>query len=511
MYLLDESDFKSILNSMADGIITIDHRGNILSFNHTAEAMFGYKSNDVRGKNVKILMPEPMRSAHDSYIQNHLTSGVTKIIGIGREVAGLKKNGETFPMHLSVIEYQSNIEGERWFIGTCRDITLQKQQEEQLKRSLKMDAIGTLTSGLAHDYNNSLGVIMGFSELLSEKLKNDPDSLEYLKLIRQAAERASGLTQKLMSITRKRTDLAEPVIINDLLSSDRQILAKTMTPQIKLTIKCEDNLWPVNIDRGCLDDAILNLSINAKHAMPEGGELTLRTSNLDIDSLESQVLGITQGEYVKLSIADTGIGMPEDVISHIFEPFYSTKGEKGTGLGLSQVYNFVKESKGTIRVFSEPGVGTSFSIYLPRYQDGQAEAENDALLVDNKDEITCFASVLVVDDEKEITELVENILSSRGYKVFSASSVEEALDLLEKEKVELILSDVIMPGMDGFELAHIVRYTYPDIKVQLFSGCPDCKGKSVTDKNLAENILPKPFTTEKLLEKIQKLLTSRVH
>jgi len=167
---LDEKDFKNILNGLVDGVITINHKGTVLSFNTTAETMFGYKADEVIGNNVSMLMPESVGRVHDSYLNNYVSTGVEKIIGIGRDVTALRKNGETFPMHLSVVEYPAKAEGDRWFIGSCRDITLQKQQEEQLRRSLKMDAIGKLTSGLAHDYNNMLGVIMGYTELLSNQI-----------------------------------------------------------------------------------------------------------------------------------------------------------------------------------------------------------------------------------------------------------------------------------------------------------------------------------------------------
>lgn len=508
MLSLDEKDFKDILNGLVDGVITINHQRIILSFNQTAEAMFGYKSEEVIGRNISILMPEPEKSAHDSYVQNYLTTGVTHIIGIGRDVTALRKNGETFPMRLSVVEYPAKIEGDRWFIGSCRDNTLQKKQEEQLRRSLKMEAIGKLTSGIAHDYNNKLGVILGYSELLSEQAKDHPKILEYSEAIKHAAEGATSLTQKLLSITRKRADSTKATIINDALKSNQQLLAKTLTPQIKLSIKLADDLWTTFIDKDYLEDSVLNLSINAMHAMPEGGELIIATSNIRVSSVDAQVLNIPPGEYVKLSITDTGTGMTNDIAAHIFEPFYSTKGEKGTGLGLSQVYNFVTESKGTIRVYSESGHGTCFLIYLPRYQSEESTNKVDDLAEVNVGNLSGSARILIVDDERANSELAENILSSHGYTVFCASSAKEVFTMMENETIDLVLSDVIMPEMDGFELAHIIHYAYPDVKIQLCSGFANTKGKSVTNEMLAEKLLEKPFTAKQLLIKIQELLSS---
>lgn len=507
---LDENDFKDILNGLVDGVITINHKGIILSFNTTAETMFGYKDDEVIGNNVSMLMPEPERSVHDSYIHNHVTTGVAKIIGIGRDVTALRKNGETFPMHLSVVEYPAKIEGDRWFIGSCRDVTLQKQQEEQLKRSLKMDAIGKLTSGLAHDYNNMLGVIMGYTELLSnqESVNTNPKLSGYIKSIEYALERAINLTQQLMSITRKRHHLYEACNINDILKNNQDILAKTLTAQIKLSINLENDLWPVVIDKGSLQDAILNLSINAMHAMPEGGKLDIVTSNTQIDFLNAQVLDIAPGDYVKVSITDSGIGMTADVVSHIFEPFYSTKGEKGTGLGLNQVYNFVTESKGTIRVYSEPGHGTCFSIYLPRQENGHSTQDANSIVEINDDDLCGSESILVVDDEPALRELSESILSSHGYTVFSASDANEALSKLETEKIDLMVSDVIMPEMDGYELAFITKNRYPNIKIQLCSGFAGNRGKAVTDDALSKNLLEKPYSSKQLLLKVRELLNS---
>ncbi|MDH5484071.1 MAG: PAS domain S-box protein [Gammaproteobacteria bacterium] len=504
--ILDESNFKDILNGMVDGIITINSKGLILSFNKTAETMFGYKSEDIIGQNVSLLMPEPERSAHDSYIHNHLTTGIAHIIGIGRGVTALKKNGETFPMHLSVIEYPVKIEGDRWFIGSCRDITLQKQQEEQLRRSLKMDAIGKLTSGIAHDYNNMLGVIMGYSDLLTAQCNDQPKSLKYIEAIKHATKRATSLTQKLLSITRKRIDTAKVCVINDILRFNQQLLDKTLTPQIKISLKLTEDLWPTFIDKGYLVDAVLNLSINAMHAMPEGGELNITTSNAQINTLDAQILNISAGDYVKFTIEDTGIGMTEEVTSHIFEPFYSTKGEKGTGLGLSQVYNFIAESKGAIRVYSEPGYGSRFTIYLPRYLQEQFTNEVDRSITENEVDLSGSANILVVDDEHSNRELVKNILTSHGYTVFCSENANEALTLLENKKIDLVLSDVIMPETDGFELAHIISCTHPDVKVQLCSGMVNIKGKSITNETLSKNLLEKPYTSKQLLIRVHELL-----
>ena len=504
---LDENDVRAILDGMVDGVITINDKGSILSFNKTAETMFGYENKEVIGQNVSMLMPAPDGEHHDEYLNRYTTSGDARIIGIGRNVTALRKNGEKFPMRLSVIEYPAKIEGERWFIGSCLDITLQKQQEDQLRQSMKMEALGKLTGGISHDYNNMLGIILGYAGLLIKRYPDDPVILEYAKEIKHAGERGRDLTQNLLSFSRVQPEAEEPVNINYVLRDNSKMLKKMLTAQISLNLRLDDDLWPALIDRGCLEDAILNMSINAMHAMPEGGELGLTTANIQISTLESQILDIHKGDYVKLSISDSGIGMTEAIKSHIFEPFFTTKEDKGTGLGLSQVYGFINKSGGTIRVYSEPGHGTCFSLYIPRHNSQGHTETTDEQPVDNRI-YSGSGNILIVDDEEALLELHEKILSAEGYNVVCAASAEQALEHIEKEAVDLVLSDVIMSGMDGFELAHLIAHKYPNIKIQLCSGFPENHGKTVTNKALYKNILQKPFTVSELLKRVSELLGS---
>jgi len=492
---------------MVDGVITINDKGEIISFNKSAETIFGYKLKEVIGQSVNILMPEPESSHHDEYLKQHVTTGVNHIIGIGRDVIAKRKNGELFPMRLSVVESSSRIQGERRFIGSCLDITLYKEQEEQLRRSLKMDALGKLIGGVAHDYNNMLGVILGYAEIIEDQYKKDPELIKYITEIRHAGERGRDLTNSLLSYSRKQSISKDVIIINEVLNINERMLSKILTAQIELEMQMDGELWTVYVDKGCLEDVILNMSINAMHAMPEGGNLKFRTSNIQLSFVDAQVLNIKAGDYVKLSISDTGIGMTKDVISHIFEPFFTTKDEKGTGLGLSQVYSFVEKEKGTIRVYSEPGKGTSFSIFLPRYQIQSNDTdENEQQELPKSKEYDGSGKILVVDDELALRELSQMILTSHGYEVFVAADGKHALSIIENENINLVLTDVIMPDMDGYELAHIIHYKYPDIRVQLCSGFADVRGLTVTDETLHDNMLHKPFSSKDLLQRVNKLL-----
>jgi len=502
---LDDEDVRAILNGMVDGVITINGEGTVLSFNQSAETMFGYTSKEVVGKNVSMLMPKKEARHHNGYLKHYIDGGEAHIIGIGRNVTALRKNGECFPMRLSVIEYPAKIDGERWFIASCLDITLQKQQEDQLKQSMKMEALGKLTGGISHDYNNVLGIILGYAGLLLQRFPDEPVVQDYVKEIKHAAERGTDLTHKLLTFSRVQPECEEVVDINKVLSENSLMLEKMLTAQIKLSIELADEQGPVFIDRGCLEDAILNMSINAMHAMPEGGCLSFNTENVEISSLDSQVLDIKKGNYIKLSISDTGIGMSEEVQQHIFEPFYTTKGDKGSGLGMSQVYSFVNKAGGAIKVYSEVGEGTCFSIYLPR-NNIHEEMATDTGQADDTSMYKGAGNILIVDDDIAILELNKKILTEAGYTVTTASSAKQALEFLENETVvDLLISDIIMPDMDGFELAHVISHVYPDIKIQLCSGLSEHHGKTVTNDELYEAILHKPYTANELLKHVKTL------
>ena len=503
---LDEDDLRAILDGMVDGVITINDKGKILSFNKTAEAMFGYSNAEAVGKNVSMLMPDPDSKNHDSYLNRYTEHGDPHIIGIGRNVTALRKNGELFPMRLSVIEYPAKIEGERWFIGSCLDITLQKQQEDQLRQSMKMEALGKLTGGISHDYNNMLGIVLGYAGLLIKRFSDEPVVLEYAKEIKRAGERGKDLTKRLLTFARAQPMSEESTDVNQVLHDGSKMLEKMLTVQIKLKLRLAEDLWPVFIDKGCLEDAVLNISINAMHAMPDGGELELSTSNVEMGTIDSQLLHINKGDYVRLSITDTGCGMTEEVKQQIFEPFFTTKEDKGTGLGLCQVYGFVNNAGGTIRVYSEKGHGSCFSLYLPRHIPKADVVESRAEQAEDQQRTITTGNILIVDDEESLLDINDEILSSEGYRVIRAQNAEQALEVLEKEPVDLVLSDVVMPGKSGFELADEISNKYPNIKIQLCSGFPERYGKSITNKELYKHILQKPFTSGQLLQRVDKLL-----
>ncbi|RDH85701.1 MAG: hypothetical protein DIZ80_01890 [endosymbiont of Galathealinum brachiosum] len=505
-----EREQREILNSMVDAVITIDENGCIETFNQTAETLFGYKFDEIKGKSINLLMPEIHSNKHDGYIKKYIATGNKKVIGLSREVEGVNKNKQIIPLRISVAELPVSVDGKHRFIGSCQDLTNIKQQEEKLRRTQKMDALGKLTGGIAHDYNNMLGVILGYSDLLKTMLVDQPKLADYASQINYAGKRGAKLTKKLLSFSRKGNPEATKLSINTILLEQQDMLEKTLTVRIKLLFNLADDVWPIYLDHNDLEDAILNMSINAMHAMQDktsAASLTITTQNASLNDLEAQLLNIPSGDYVQLSLLDTGCGMDELTQEKLFDPFFSTKGDKGTGLGLSQVFGFVKRAGGVINVTSQLNYGSEFVIYFPRYQES---GESFDELNEIETSFQGKGSILVVDDEAALRDLASVMLRQNGYEVISAENGRIALSILEKDNFDLMISDIVMPEMDGYELATIVQNKYPEIKIQLVSGYNDESSNKDIDINLQSNLLRKPYESKELLRNIRVLLSSDV-
>jgi len=375
--------------------------------------------------------------------------------------------------------------------------------QHQLHQSQKMDALGKLTGGIAHDYNNMLGVIMGYAELLEGELRDQPALVKYAQEIYRAGKRGNQLTNKLLAFSRQRMSEANSINLNSLLLNQQHMLEKTLTVRIKLAFDLAENLCSIWTNDSEMGDIILNMSINAMHAIDGNGQLTIRTSNEQINQQVAQFLNIPTGDYVLLSITDTGCGMDKATKEHIFEPFFSTKGEQGTGLGLSQVYGFVHSTGGAIKVYSELGQGTQFALYFPRYIEtgDKQQSKKETKAIDIKGSET----ILLVDDESALLSLHCEMLAKKGFNVLPAESAKKALEILQHETVDLLLSDIIMPEIDGYQLAAMVKEKYPRIKIQLVSGFTDDRNMDMIDKSLQQNILFKPFNSQILLQRIHEL------
>lgn len=388
------------------------------------------------------------------------------------------------------------------------DVTERHKTEETLRRSQKMDAIGKLTGGIAHDFNNMLGIMLGFSELLRANInEKDLKLVQYCdQILKAGGQQARMLTSKLLEFSRKAPSAQDITHINQLVNDMKHMLEKTLTARIVLNFELETELWPVCLDSARLEDAILNLSINAMHAMPDGGTLTINTRNMHLTEADLRNLELTPGDYVFLTISDTGTGIPHEIQQQIFDPFFTTKDDEGTDLGLSQVYGFVQQMGGQIQVYSEPGQGSSFVLCFPK-SDKIEMPELKNIDKTSQQVLAGQETVLIVDDEPGLLILTEDILTLNGYKTICAESAEQALEILKSEHVDLLLSDVIMPGMDGYQLASLVQDRYPMIKIQMVSGYSEKQHESnVSGDTLHTMRIEKPYSAENLLMRVRELL-----
>ena len=482
-------------------IIITNAKGLIEYVNPAFVETTGYSLDEVLNKNPSIIKSGDMPESFYHKLWRTIQAGNTWS-GVFHNK---RSNGDLYWDEAKISPIKNRHGEITHYLGIQADISEKKQIEQQLRRSQKMDALGKLTGGIAHDYNNMLNVILGYTELLEMVLSDESDAkaIEFLKEIQHATYRGASLTKKLLAFSRQESAEPESVDVNQLLLDAQNMLKKTLTARINLAYQLADSIWPVYLDKGDLEDAVLNMCINAMHAMPEGGDLTITTFNRTLLDDEAVVINLPAGEYVQLSISDNGCGINEDVLNQIFDPFFTTKGELGTGLGLTQVYGFIKRAKGAITIDSSLNQGTYILIYFPR-DNSKVEMRN--VILDEVSEQTGTETILVVDDEKAICALSKNLLASKGYNVLVAESGEAALKILETNEVDLMVSDVIMPNMDGYKLAAKVREKYPQIKIQLVSGFDDDRKRTEEDEILYKYLLHKPYTAANLFDAVRKCL-----
>jgi len=492
-------DLNAILDNSPAVVYVKDLQGRFTFVNKKFEELF-----DVKGENIIGNRPHEVFSTE---IADQILENDDAVLSTGETIESERVTPFDDGLHTyTAIKFPLYDEDNKIYAvcGISTDITERKRQDDQLRHSQKMDALGKLTGGIAHDYNNMLGVILGYTELLEAQLADNPKLQKYAQVVHHAADRGTRLTQQLLAFTRHKARDANELNINELLQKQRLILEKTLTARIHLTLDLADNLWPVWLDSGDLEDAIINMSINAMHAINGNGHLTLCTRNVHLDATDAARAQMKSGDYVLLSVTDTGSGMDETTKNNIFDPFFSTKGEQGTGLGLSQVYGLMERSGGAIKVYSEPGHGTRFALYFPR--SDMEKPDSPALENDCEKHIPGHETLLVVDDEPDLVILAQEILSAHGYRVLTAGDGTQALDILKNEKVDLIISDVIMPDMNGYELAAKVQKKYPHIKIQMVSGFADDRLDHMANNDLHQNQLYKPYTSASLLKNIRRLL-----
>ena len=489
--------FRKVLELAGDGIVAVDEDQRISLFNSAAEKIFGYETSEVVGQPLDVLLPLNVAEVHRWHINDFSrASELSKNMSSRRSVLGRRKNGEEFRAEATISKFVED--GETTFVAVVRDITERLQMQEQLAHSQKMEAVGALTGGVAHDFNNLLMVIIGSLDLLGDIVSSNPDARELVESSLAAAMSGADLAKSLLAFGRRQALHPEQIDLNALMVEQVHLLQRTLGENIVIKLKVANDGCEVTADASQLRCAIMNLALNARDAMPNGGTLAIEVRNTEFSAEEvREYEGLQPGEYAVVSIDDTGQGISSTDIRRIFEPFFTTKDVgKGTGLGLSMVYGFVKQSGGMIKVSSETGKGATFAMHLPRTQEARVATNapaSPALQADARQ------TILVVDDSMTVLKTVNRQIQSLGYRTIAVNSAAEALDIIAgNEPFDLLMTDIVMPGMNGIELARTARKRRRHLKVLLTSGFPDLKGTIGTDAPLCHTILRKPYCREEL-------------
>jgi two-component system cell cycle sensor histidine kinase/response regulator CckA len=497
-----EVNFRSLVTNAPYGICRCDASGVLLSANPALVSLLGYASEgELVGRNLVTLHAEPLQWF---IIADHFRAA--------RQFHGLlsdwvRKNRSTVTVRLSgrTIRDEDN---SVFFELFAEDVTEHRTLEQQFRQAQKMEAVGRLAGGIAHDFNNLLMVISGYAEFLLDRIGPDPTVRTPAQEIANAANRATALTRQLLAFSRKQMLAPKVLDLNAVVTENLKLLTRLIGEDIDLVMIPGTELGPVRADPSQIEQVIMNLAVNARDAMPQGGKLTIETSNVSLDESYARLHAPAEpGEYVMLAISDTGMGMDAETQSHIFEPFFTTKGVKGTGLGLSTVYGIIKQSGGYIWVYSEARRGTSFKVYLPRVTaSGEFIPSQPSAPI--AEVFPGHETILLVEDETNVRQLTRHYLQGQGYTVLEAADPATALQISNSHggAIHLLLTDVVMPGMNGRQLAHALCESRPETRVLYMSGYTEnvIGHNGTLDVNV--NLLQKPFTLPALKAKVREAL-----
>jgi PAS domain S-box-containing protein len=502
-----EARLRSVLETSPNAIITIDEYGIVQSFSDAAETLFGYAAGEVIGRNVSMLMPTHHQQSHDAHLARYSRTGERRIIGVGREVEAKRKDGSIFPMELAVGEVA--LGESRIYTGFIRDLTARVKLEQELRQAQKMEAIGQLTGGIAHDFNNLLAVISGNLEMLERRL-SDEDQRDLLREAQEAAQLGAELSKRLLAFGRRQSLQPRATDLSTLVAGLADLLRRTLGQTITVTTRLAPNLPLIMVDPGQVENALLNLAVNARDAMPKGGRLVIETEARRTAVEQQNHYGdLPPGSYVILAVTDNGTGMAPEIRDRAFEPFFTTKGPgAGSGLGLSMVYGFVKQSGGHVQIYSEEGHGTTVRLYLP----AQSEAVLDQASGATPARAPTGGTILVVEDDERVRRISVRRLKELGYQVIEAIDGPGGLRHLREQgdHIDLLFTDIVMAGgMSGADLAQEARRLRPDLPILFTSGFAE--PGIVTDDLMTERSrwLSKPHSLLELDEKLHELFSLR--
>ncbi len=492
------------IEQAAEGMVVTDAAGVIQYVNPAFTTMTGYSREEAIGMNPRILKS----GKHDAAFY----AGMWATILAGRrwngEIINRRKDGSLYTEKMSLTPVRDEHGKVMHVVAIKEDVTARKLLEEQFRQAQKMEAVGRLAAGVAHDFNNLLTVIMGYSEIMLERFPSGDPIRDYAIEIKAAGEKAAGLTRQLLAFSRQQVLAPQILDLNKLITNLTKMLKRMIGEDVHLVFNSGSFHATVKADPGLIEQVILNLAVNARDAMPRGGKLTVETARVEVDETYKLTHpAVSAGPYVMLAVSDTGCGMDKDTQAHIFEPFFTTKEQgKGTGLGLATVYGIVKQSGGSVWVYSEPGAGTTFKIYLPAF-DGLPQSPEIRTVTKGGSE-----TILLVEDDAGLREFTRIVLESRGgYRVLASESGKRALLFAAQFKgpIHLLLTDVVMPAMNGRKLSEKLARVRPDMKILFMSGYTDdtVVRHGVLEEEMA--FLQKPFTPESLLRKVRNALDAR--
>lgn len=531
--------------SVPDAVVVVDADGRIVRANAQVQAMFGYRREDLIGEPVEILLPERYRGKHVNHRIGYAAQPRTRSMGADLELYGRHQDGGEFPVDIMLSPLQRS--NGALVITIIRDISERKQVENALRKAheqlemrveqrtrelaeanralrnemaerlraeeallqvQKLEAIGQLTGGVAHDFNNLLTVISGNLQMLQERVAHVPLLLKLADAAAKAASRGAELTRNLLAFSRRQPLQPREIDIGELVHNMTDMMRRTLGESIHIETAIQAGLAKVAADPGQLENALLNLALNARDAMPRGGELTIKAATTLADAIPGEDKSdMAPGEYVMLAVSDNGSGMPPEVLKRVFEPFFTTKTTgKGSGLGLATVYGFVKQSGGHVRIYSEISRGTTVQLYLP-----QAKSNNEALVKEYASSHAPRAegeTVLLVEDNEGVRELAAAFLQDLGYAVFEAADAQQALAILEEGRpIDLLFTDLVMPGgMNGLELSREALRRRPTMKVLHTSGYMENALAHDGQFDVSIQLITKPYTKEALAQRIRLVL-----
>jgi two-component system, cell cycle sensor histidine kinase and response regulator CckA len=503
-----EERFRLLVEGVQDyAIIMLDRTCKVATWNQAAEKLTGYQAKEIIGQHFACL------STDDDVASGLPERILQQAVAQGRyEEEGwrARSDGSRFWTNVVITALLDGTGTLRGFASVSRDLTQHRRAQElenQLRQAQRLEVVGQLAGGVAHDFNNLLTIISGNSEVLLAKLPTDDPKRDAVKAINEAGARAAGLTRQLLSFSRRAVLETKVLDLNEVVRETEKLLRRTIGEDIVLTAVLDPNISRIKVDPGQMGQVLMNLAVNARDAMPQGGNLTIETSDIQLDeAYAAQHPDGQPGRYVKLSVSDSGCGMTPEVTAHIFEPFFTTKGPAGgTGLGLATVYGIIKQSGGHVDLYTEPGHGTTFKIYLPVVDEQLQPVDPDqrAAAVTGGAE-----TILLVEDEDAVRAITVLALQTQGYTVLQAESGQEALRILADHRgsIDLLVTDVVMPGMSGRELADALCLQYPSLKVLYLSGYTD-------DSIIRHGILhadvaffQKPYTPRALATKVRDVL-----